>query len=158
MALTKKDLQEFGKELTRELKKELISKEDLVLVLAQTRTDIVRDIRDEMDARFSSFRNEMKGDRENLRKEIQTDFMEVIHDNLLPAIDAVHHRVDDLGGRVDGLSGRVDNLGGRVDNLCHRIDGLETKIGSLEKKVDYVHHDLKQELIAVRRFIHMPAT
>lgn len=131
MALTKKDLLEFGhtlkrelsKEFTQQLKKELVSKEDLVFVLAQTRTDIVRDVRDEMDARFSSFRNEMKADRENLRKEIQADFMEVIHDNLLPAIDAVHHRVD-----------------------C------------LEKKVDHVHHDLKQEIIAVRRLIHMPAT
>ncbi len=131
MALTKKDLLEFGhtlkrelsKEFTQQLKKELVSKEDLVFVLAQTRTDIVRDIRDEMDARFSSFRNEMKGDRENLRKEIQADFMEVIQDNILSAIDAVHHRVDDL-----------------------------------EKKVDHVHHDLKQEISAVRRFIHMPAT
>lgn len=123
MALTKKDLQEFGKELAQQLKKELVSKEDLVFVLAQNRTDIVRDIRDEMDARFSSFRSEMKTDRENLRKEIQADFMEVIQDNILPAIDAVHHRVD-----------------------------------GLEKKVDLVHYDLKQEIIAVRRFIHMPAT
>lgn len=130
MALTKKDLQEFGKELAQQLKKELVSKEDLVLVLAQTRTDIVRDIRDEMNARFSSFRNEMKTDREHLRKEIQADFMEVIQDNILPAIDAVHDRVD----------------------------GLETKIGSLEKKVDHVHHDLRQEIVAVRCFIHMPAT
>ena len=61
MALTKKDLQEFGKELTQQLKKELISKESLVLALEQQHADIVRDIRDEMDARFVAFENKMNG-------------------------------------------------------------------------------------------------
>lgn len=100
MALTKKDLFEFGKllktelkqELTQELKQELRRelRQDITIALNQQRTDIVRDIRDEMDARFKAshqlMRNEMHTEIQGLRSEV----LNVLTQNVMPAIDFVH--------------------------------------------------------------------
>lgn len=100
MALTKKDLLEFGQILKEDLKQELkqeLSKElthslstawrsDLRVALDQQSQDIKRDIRDEMDARFVAFRGEFS----TFGQEIRTEIAETITDNVLPAIDRMH--------------------------------------------------------------------
>ena len=93
MALTKKDLLEFGQILKKDLKQELkqeLSKElthslstmwraDLRIALAQQSQDIKRDIRDEMGARFNAF-----------GKKVRVEIAETITDNILPAINRIH--------------------------------------------------------------------
>lgn len=95
MALTKKDLLEFGQELTKmwrtdlrvaldQQKSELRS--ELKSALDQQTQDIKRDIRDEMDARFIAFRGEFSA----FKQEIRTEIAETITDNVLPAMDRMH--------------------------------------------------------------------
>jgi hypothetical protein len=82
MALTKKDLG---------LIKELLAEERQYLrgALDQQSQDIKRDIRDEMDARFAAFENKVDGKLFMLKKEIRGDFLDVLQQNILPAIDRV---------------------------------------------------------------------
>lgn len=80
MALTKKDLLEFGQELTK------MWRTDLRIALDEQTQNIKRDIRDEMDARFGVFRNEFSV----FKQEIRTEIAETITDNVLPAMDRVH--------------------------------------------------------------------
>lgn len=96
MALTKKDLLEFGQILKKDLKQELTQelskmwrsdlrialaeqKSELRIALDQQTQDIKRDIRDEMDARFDAF-----------GKKMHMEIAETITDNVLPAMDRVH--------------------------------------------------------------------
>lgn len=111
MALTKKDLLEFGQILKKDLKEEL-SKElthslstmwrtdlrvaldqqkselrnELKSALEQQTQDIKRDIRDEMDARFVAFRSEFS----TFKQEIRVEIAETITDNVLPAMNCMH--------------------------------------------------------------------
>lgn len=67
-----------------------LTKKDLVEALAQTRTDIVRDIRDEMDARFSASEQKFDKKLNTLREE----FAETLSEQLLPYIDRHIDRLD----------------------------------------------------------------
>jgi S-adenosylmethionine synthetase len=84
MALTKKDLLEFGQELTKSLTH--MWRTDLRIALEQQSQDIKRDIRDEMDARFVAFRSEFS----TFKQEIRVEIAETITDNVLPAMDRMH--------------------------------------------------------------------
>ncbi len=67
-----------------------LTKKDLVEALAQTRTDIVRDIRDEMDARFSASEHKFDKKLDTLREE----FAEILSEQLLPSIDRLDTKID----------------------------------------------------------------
>jgi hypothetical protein len=82
MALTKKDLLEFGQILKEDLKQEFTKmwRTDLRIALEQQSQDIKRDIRDEMDARFVAFRGEFS----TFKQEIRTEIAETITDTSSP--------------------------------------------------------------------------
>lgn len=106
MALTKKDLQQLKEvistEITDQLSTQLAAqdarfnatlyqqKSELVNAFDQQTQDIKRDIRDEMDARFSASEQRFDKKLTTLREE----FAEILSEQLLPSIDRLDTKID----------------------------------------------------------------
>lgn len=159
MAITKKDLFEFGKKL----------KTELLGAMAQQRTDIVRDIRDEMDAQFSAFRNEMQNNMQTLEARINSNVISLMTDSVMPAIDRVHDRVDagekqlhridtrldKIDVRLDGIDTRLDNMDTRFDSVDARFNESDKRSDGLIQKIDHLETNLTKEIRLVRNFVGM---
>ena len=106
MALTKKDLFQIQELLTTQLSaQDSRLRLDLREAFAQQAIDIRRDIRDEMDARFMAserrmdkrmdekllvFKQELK---QEIKQEVRSEFMNVLAQNILPAIDRAYAEI-----------------------------------------------------------------
>lgn len=90
MALTKKDLVLIKELISDQLIQE---RQHLHGALDQQARDIKRDIRDEMDSRFSAFRNEIRDDMRALEERIHADVLHLVSDNILPAIDRAYAEI-----------------------------------------------------------------
>jgi hypothetical protein len=81
MAITKQDLHDLAQEL------KTAWRSDLIVAFKQHGEDLKRDIRDEMDARFTASENRIK-------KDMRAEFLDVLQQNILPAIERTYTEID----------------------------------------------------------------